>query len=123
MPSGARAGFFVGDGAGVVKGLNNCRVNMEEPTPYKEESTVSFRLISVGSYLKFDARRDLDDVGAACIEVHALNKAALNKLPCSKLPCSKLDLKFVGINQGVVFLTYSSLIGIMRNDVFVCSSL
>ncbi|KAK8497644.1 hypothetical protein V6N12_042832 [Hibiscus sabdariffa] len=110
MPSGARAGFFVGDGAGVVKGLNNCRVNMEEPTPYKEEST-------------FDARRDLDDVGAACIEVHALNKAALNKLPCSKLPCSKLDLKFVGINQGVVFLTYSSLIGIMRNDVFVCSSL
>lgn len=26
------------------------------------------RWISVGSDLKFDARRDLDDVGAACIE-------------------------------------------------------
>lgn len=32
--------------------------------------------------------------------VHALNK----------LPYSKLDSKSVGINQGVVFLTYSSLI-------------
>lgn len=26
------------------------------------------RWISVGSDLKFDARRDLDDVGAACVE-------------------------------------------------------
>ncbi|XP_024977453.1 protein FORGETTER 1 isoform X5 [Cynara cardunculus var. scolymus] len=51
-------------------------------------------------YLKFDARRDLDDVGATCIEVHALNK----------LPYSKLDSKSVGIRDGVVFLTYSSLI-------------
>ncbi|XP_030965432.1 protein FORGETTER 1 isoform X3 [Quercus lobata] len=51
-------------------------------------------------YLKFDARRDLDDVGANCIEVHALNK----------LPYSKLDSKSVGVKEGVVFLTYSSLI-------------
>jgi hypothetical protein len=28
----------------------------------------SCRWISVGSDLKFDARRDLDDVGATCIE-------------------------------------------------------
>ncbi|KAK9937333.1 hypothetical protein M0R45_014131 [Rubus argutus] len=56
--------------------------------------------ISVGSDLKFDARRDLDDVGATCIEVHALNK----------LPYSKLDSKSVGIKEGVIFLTYSSLI-------------
>ncbi|XP_057486377.1 protein FORGETTER 1-like isoform X5 [Actinidia eriantha] len=56
--------------------------------------------ISVGSDLKFDARRDLDDVNATCIEVHALNK----------LPYSKLDSKSVGVREGVVFLTYSSLI-------------
>lgn len=29
---------------------------------------ILYRWISVGSDLKFDARRDLDDVGAMCIE-------------------------------------------------------
>ncbi|XP_059661911.1 protein FORGETTER 1 isoform X2 [Cornus florida] len=58
------------------------------------------RWISVGSDLKFDSRRDLDDVGAMCVEVHALNK----------LPYSKLDSKSVGVREGVVFLTYNSLI-------------
>ncbi|KAF6136596.1 hypothetical protein GIB67_016052 [Kingdonia uniflora] len=59
-----------------------------------------YKWVSVGSDLKFDARRDLDDVGAMCIEVHALNK----------LPYSKLDSKSVGVKEGVIFLTYSSLI-------------
>jgi hypothetical protein len=31
-------------------------------------SMILHRWISVGSDLKFDARRDLDDVGATCIE-------------------------------------------------------
>jgi hypothetical protein len=31
-------------------------------------STILHRWISVGSGLKFDARRDLDDAGATCIE-------------------------------------------------------
>jgi hypothetical protein len=59
-----------------------------------------FRWISIGSDLKYDARRDLDDVGAKCVEVHALNKQ----------PYSKLDSKAIGITNGVVFVTYSSLI-------------
>ncbi|KAK1397101.1 hypothetical protein POM88_006964 [Heracleum sosnowskyi] len=61
--------------------------------------------ISVGSDLKFDARRDLDDVGAIFIKVHALNKLAY----------SKLDVKAVGVREGVVFLTYSSLIASSTN--------
>ncbi|KAA3452504.1 protein strawberry notch-like [Gossypium australe] len=96
LPSGARAGFFVGDGAGVGKGRTIAGLIWENWHHARRKAI----WISVGSDLKFDARRDLDDVGAACIEVHALNK----------LPYSKLDSKSVGINQGVVFLTYSSLI-------------
>ncbi|XP_022717610.1 protein FORGETTER 1 isoform X1 [Durio zibethinus] len=96
LPSGARAGFFIGDGAGVGKGRTIAGLIWENWHHARRKAL----WISVGSDLKFDARRDLDDVGAACIEVHALNK----------LPYSKLDSKSVGIRQGVVFLTYSSLI-------------
>ncbi|OMO68935.1 Protein strawberry notch-like protein [Corchorus capsularis] len=96
LPSGARAGFFVGDGAGVGKGRTIAGLILENWCHGRRKSL----WISVGSDLKFDARRDLDDVGAAYIEVHALNK----------LPYSKLDSKSLGIMEGVVFLTYSSLI-------------
>nr|CAD1823189.1 unnamed protein product [Ananas comosus var. bracteatus] len=87
LPSGARAGFFIGDGAGVGKGRTIAGLIWETGSMEKKN-------------LKFDARRDLDDVGATCVEVHALNK----------LPYSKLDSKAVGIKHGVVFSTYSSLI-------------
>lgn len=96
LPSGARAGFFVGDGAGVGKGRTIAGLILENWHLARTKAL----WISVGSDLKFDSRRDLDDVGAAFIEVHALNK----------LPYSKLDSKSVGIKEGVVFLTYSSLI-------------
>lgn len=96
LPNGARAGFFVGDGAGVGKGRTIAGLIWENWHHGRRKAL----WISVGSDLKFDARRDLDDVGATCIEVHALNK----------LPYSKLDSRSVGIREGVVFLTYSSLI-------------
>ncbi|KAJ7949025.1 protein strawberry notch-like [Quillaja saponaria] len=96
LPSGARAGFFVGDGAGVGKGRTIAGLIWENLHHGRRRAL----WISVGSDLKFDARRDLDDVGATCIEVHPLNK----------LPYSKLDSKSVGVKEGVVFLTYSSLI-------------
>ncbi|EEF43544.1 protein FORGETTER 1 [Ricinus communis] len=96
LPSGARAGFFIGDGAGVGKGRTIAGLIWENWLHGRRKTL----WISVGSDLKFDARRDLDDVGAAYIEVHALNK----------LPYSKLDSKSVGVREGVVFLTYSSLI-------------
>ncbi|XP_021692563.2 protein FORGETTER 1 isoform X3 [Hevea brasiliensis] len=96
LPNGARAGFFIGDGAGVGKGRTIAGLIWENWLQGRRKTL----WISVGSDLKFDARRDLDDVGATYIEVHALNK----------LPYSKLDSKSVGIREGVVFLTYSSLI-------------
>ncbi|KAL0443104.1 UNVERIFIED_CONTAM: protein FORGETTER 1 [Sesamum latifolium] len=96
LPNGARAGFFLGDGAGVGKGRTIAGLIWENWQHGRRKAL----WISVGSDLKFDARRDLDDVGATCIEVHALNK----------LPYSKLDSKSVGVKEGVVFLTYSSLI-------------
>ncbi|KAB1212844.1 hypothetical protein CJ030_MR5G010144 [Morella rubra] len=96
LPNGARAGFFVGDGAGVGKGRTIAGLIWENWHHGRRKAL----WISVGSDLKFDARRDLDDVGAPCVEVHALNK----------LPYSKLDSKSVGVKEGVVFLTYSSLI-------------
>ncbi|CAN6455835.1 unnamed protein product [Victoria cruziana] len=96
LSSGARAGFFMGDGAGVGKGRTIAGLIWENWHHGRHKAL----WISVGSDLKFDARRDLDDVGASCIEVHPLNK----------LPYSKLDSKSVGIKEGVLFLTYSSLI-------------
>ncbi|KAH8479521.1 hypothetical protein H0E87_031305, partial [Populus deltoides] len=96
LPNGARAGFFIGDGAGVGKGRTIAGLIWENWHHARRKAL----WISVGSDLKFDARRDLDDVGAAHVEVHALNK----------LPYSKLDSKSVGVREGVVFLTYSSLI-------------
>ncbi|XP_031383242.1 protein FORGETTER 1 isoform X1 [Punica granatum] len=96
LPSGTRAGFFVGDGAGVGKGRTMAGLIWENWQHGRRKAL----WISVGSDLKYDARRDLDDVGATCVEVHALNK----------LPYSKLDSKSVGVKEGVLFLTYSSLI-------------
>lgn len=96
LPDESRAGFFIGDGAGVGKGRTIAGLIWENWQHGRRKAL----WISVGSDLKFDARRDLDDVGATCVEVYALNK----------LPYSKLDSKAVGIREGVVFLTYNSLI-------------
>ncbi|KAH9617593.1 hypothetical protein KSS87_008529 [Heliosperma pusillum] len=111
LPNGHRAGFFVGDGAGVGKGRTIAGLIWENWQHGRRKAL----WISIGSDLKFDARRDLDDVGATSVQVlhmdvekslflgfavHALNK----------LPYGKLDSRSVGIKEGVVFLTYSSLI-------------
>ncbi|XP_057454431.1 protein FORGETTER 1-like [Lotus japonicus] len=96
LPDGTRAGFFIGDGAGVGKGRTIAGLIWENWHHGRKKAL----WISVGSDLKFDARRDLDDMDATCIKVHALNK----------LPYSKLESKAVGVRDGVIFLTYSSLI-------------
>ncbi|CAM6105098.1 unnamed protein product [Calypogeia fissa] len=96
LPDTSRAGFFLGDGAGVGKGRTIAGLVWENWHQGRRKAL----WLSVGSDLKFDARRDLDDIGANCVEVHALNK----------LPYAKLDSKQVGVREGVLFLTYSSLI-------------
>ncbi|XP_074372399.1 protein FORGETTER 1-like isoform X2 [Apium graveolens] len=101
LPNSTRAGFFIGDGAGVGKGRTIAGLILENWQHGRRKAL----WISVGSDLKFDARRDLDDVGAIFIKVHALNK----------LSYSKLDSKAVGVREGVVFLTYCSLIASSAN--------
>ncbi|KAE8712929.1 hypothetical protein F3Y22_tig00110221pilonHSYRG00177 [Hibiscus syriacus] len=65
--------------------------------------------IFVGS----DLRRDLDDIGAACIEVHAL----------SKFPYSKLDSRSVGINHGFKEPSDLSLESGAANQIGLCECL
>ncbi|CAK9271564.1 unnamed protein product [Sphagnum jensenii] len=95
-----RAGFFLGDGAGVGKGRTIAGLIWEN----WQLGRVKSLWLSVGSDLKYDAMRDLEDVGAThcvpAVEVHPLNK----------LPYAKLDSKAVNVKDGVLFLTYSSLI-------------
>ena len=41
--------------------------------------------VSIGSDLRIDTRRDLDDVGATHISVHALNKLPYGRLTSAKV--------------------------------------
>ncbi|EPS59304.1 hypothetical protein M569_15504, partial [Genlisea aurea] len=63
LPDGTRAGFFLGDGAGMGKGRTIAGLIWENWKHGRRKAL----WISVGSDLKYDARRDLDDVGASCI--------------------------------------------------------
>ena len=63
--AGARAGFFLGDGAGVGKGRQIAAMIKEE---HARGGTRTLWL-SVSNDLRFDAERDLADVGASHIPV------------------------------------------------------
>jgi hypothetical protein len=64
-------GLFVpGDGAGVGKGRTIAGVIFENYLKGRKRAI----WVSVSNDLKYDAERDLRDIGAAKIEVHALNK-------------------------------------------------
>lgn len=99
LPSGARGGFFIGDGAGVGKGRTIAGLMLENWRKGRKRHL----WVSVGSDLKVDAERDLNDVGAVGengIPLHALNK----------LPYGKLDGRKIDVREGIVFLTYSALV-------------
>ncbi|GJN01804.1 hypothetical protein PR202_ga19102 [Eleusine coracana subsp. coracana] len=64
LPTGDRAGFFIGDGAGVGKGRTIAGLIWENWQQGRHKAV----WVSVGSDLKYDARRDLDDVGATCVQ-------------------------------------------------------
>uniref|UniRef100_A0A7M4FHR5 Protein strawberry notch homolog 1 n=1 Tax=Crocodylus porosus TaxID=8502 RepID=A0A7M4FHR5_CROPO len=83
LPNGDRAGFLIGDGAGVGKGRTIAGIIYENYLLGRKRAV----WFSVSNDLKYDAERDLRDIGAKNILVHSLNK------------------------KGVIFATYSSLIG------------
>uniref|UniRef100_A0A673CEL9 Protein strawberry notch homolog 1 n=1 Tax=Sphaeramia orbicularis TaxID=375764 RepID=A0A673CEL9_9TELE len=83
LPNGDRAAYLIGDGAGVGKGRTIAGIIYENYLLGRKRSL----WFSVSNDLKYDAERDLRDIGAKNIQVHSLNK------------------------KGVIFATYSSLIG------------
>ncbi|XP_067824441.1 protein strawberry notch homolog 2-like isoform X1 [Heptranchias perlo] len=87
-----RAGFLIGDGAGVGKGRTVAGIICENYIKGRKKSL----WFSVSNDLKYDAERDLRDIDAANIPVHALNKIKYGDTATS---------------EGVLFATYSALIG------------
>lgn len=101
MPSGERYGYLIGDGAGVGKGRTVACIIFENYLQGRKRAV----WLSVSSDLKYDAERDLRDVGAPNIKVHALNKMKYAKIS-GKENCN--------VKKGVIFSTYTSLIGECR---------
>ncbi|XP_057345579.1 protein strawberry notch homolog 2 isoform X3 [Manis pentadactyla] len=92
LPSGQRAGFLIGDGAGVGKGRTVAGIILENYLRGRKKSL----WFSVSNDLKYDAERDLRDIDAQSIAVHALSKIKYGDNTTS---------------EGVLFATYSALIG------------
>ncbi|KAH8409012.1 hypothetical protein KR009_005184, partial [Drosophila setifemur] len=102
LPDGSRAGFLIGDGAGVGKGRTIAGIIYENYLKNRKKAL----WISVSNDLKYDAERDLSDIGATRIEVHALNKFKYAKISSDVNNNCK---------RGVIFSTYSALIGESNN--------
>ncbi|KAM9763148.1 strawberry notch homolog 2b isoform 2-T2 [Menidia menidia] len=92
LQNNQRAGFLIGDGAGVGKGRTVAGIIVENYLKGRKKSL----WFSISNDLKFDAERDLKDINAPNIPVHALNKIKYGDTATS---------------EGVLFATYSALIG------------
>ncbi|XP_072934130.1 protein strawberry notch [Epargyreus clarus] len=98
LPDGTRAGFLIGDGAGVGKGRTIAGIIFENYLKGRKRAI----WVSVSNDLKYDAERDLRDIGAGKIEVHPLNKFKYAKISSAVNG---------NVKKGVIFSTYSALIG------------
>ncbi|XP_049910352.1 protein strawberry notch homolog 2-like isoform X1 [Epinephelus moara] len=92
LQNNQRAGFLIGDGAGVGKGRTVAGIILENYLKGRKKAL----WFSISNDLKFDAERDLKDIDAPTIPVHALNKIKYGDTATS---------------EGVLFATYSALIG------------
>ncbi|XP_071944969.1 protein strawberry notch homolog 1-like [Antedon mediterranea] len=102
LASDERAGFLIGDGVGVGKGRSAAGIIYENYLRGRKKAL----WFSVSSDLKYDAERDLRDIGAPDISVCLL----------SKVKYGNLNGESSGILDGVVFSTYSSLIRESRGN-------
>ncbi|XP_045618673.1 protein strawberry notch homolog 1 isoform X2 [Procambarus clarkii] len=98
LPDGTRAGFLIGDGAGVGKGRTIAGIIYENYLKGRKKSI----WVSVSNDLKYDAERDLKDIGCGHISVYFLSKMKYGKI--------NSDLNG-NVKKGVLFATYSALIG------------
>ena len=100
MASGERAGFLIGDGAGVGKGRTIAGIIYENFLQGRKKAI----LVSVSNDLKYDAERDLRDIGANNIQVsHFDGKIFYNYL-------TNFELNF-DLTEIFVFTIYLSFIG------------
>ena len=117
LPDGNRAGFLIGDGAGVGKGRTIAGVIYENYLKVSFFTLFICRTIliislkgrkraiwvSVSNDLKYDAERDLSDIGAGDkVEVFFLSKMKYAKINSAVNN---------NVKKGVLFSTYSALIG------------
>ena len=98
LPDGNRAGFLIGDGAGVGKGRTIAGVIFENYLKGRKRAI----WVSVSNDLKYDAERDLGDIGADKVDVFFLSKMKYAKINSAVNN---------NVKKGVLFATYSALIG------------
>ena len=98
LPSGERAGFFLGDGVGLGKGRQLAGLIYESWL----RGRTRHLWVSVSADLAVDAERDLRDIGAG----DAIKVYNITKLPLS---AKGLDAGKHGIKSGVIFSTYAAL--------------
>ena len=98
LPDGNRAGFLIGDGAGVGKGRTIAGLIFENYLKGRKRAI----WVSVSNDLKYDAERDLGDIGADKVEVFSLSKMKYAKINSAVNN---------NVKKGVLFSTYSALIG------------
>ncbi|XP_014237071.1 protein strawberry notch-like isoform X1 [Trichogramma pretiosum] len=91
LPDQSRAGFFIGDGAGVGKGRTIAGIIYENYLKGRKKAI----WVSVSNDLRYDAERDLKDINAP-IPIHVLKTFKYKKIEHQ---------------YGVIFSTYSALIG------------
>lgn len=104
LPSGARAGFFIGDGAGVGKGRQISGIVCDNYCRGRTKHV----WISTSTDLHADAVRDLRDLGMQLPVIN--NCAALDG-------ATKVGGLSKDFQEGVLFLTYSTLVSGGRGGV------
>lgn len=110
LPDGSRAGYLIGDGAGVGKGRTVSGIIFENYLRDRKRAI----WVSVSSALKYDAERDLSAIGAGEIPVDLLSKIMYDKIS------AKVNRSF---KKGVIFATYSSLVGKSKSGGKYCTRL
>lgn len=93
LPTGARAGFFIGDGTGVGKGREGAAIILENFIRGRTRAV----WFTCNTDLAVDAMRDLRDIGAGEIPLLSLSSAGYGKIE---------DL----FDEGVLLVTYSCLV-------------
>ncbi|GFH30354.1 uncharacterized protein HaLaN_29190, partial [Haematococcus lacustris] len=101
LPGGKRAGFFIGDGAGVGKGRQIAGIILDNYCRGRRKAA----WFSLSSDLCLDAQRDLSDLGAHITVIN--NVQTLDR-----------ETRALGLSQdfqeGCLFLTYSSLVSSLK---------